>query len=94
MTAEETIKHSVKEIKKIDPNIRTYLFGSRARGMPQKYSDIDIALESKKKITSFSIFQIKQKIENIKSMFEVQIVDLANTSDKFSSSVKAYAKEV
>lgn len=59
-----------------------YLFGSRAKGVAKKYSDIDLAILA----NNFSS-EIKNKLEfefeNSTLPYEVDLIDLNNVNDEF-----------
>jgi len=66
---------------------KLYLFGSRAKGNAKKYSDIDLAIDSK----NFNS-EIKSKLENFFSNstipYEIDIIDLNNINDQFKQLIK------
>ena len=94
MDVETTIKEATKRIMAKVPTAKVYLFGSRARGDAQKYSDIDIAVEGAEKINVKTFLEMQEELENIDSFYPVQVVDMKNTSEKFYNKVMAYAKEI
>ena len=65
------------------PNVEIYIFGSRMQGNALEYSDVDIALKDKEKISIESILKLKVKFENSTFPYKVDIVDLKNLKDEF-----------
>lgn len=58
------------------------LFGSYARKTQSKESDIDIAIKTKKEVTSTDMFNITQRLEELLKI-DVDLVNLDNISDSF-----------
>lgn len=65
------------------PNVEIYIFGSRVQGNALEYSDVDIALKDKEKISIESILKLRIKFENSTFPYKVDIVDLKNLKDEF-----------
>ena len=65
------------------PNVEIYIFGSRVQDNALEYSDVDIALKDKEKISIESILKLKVKFENSTFPYKVDIVDLKNLKDEF-----------
>lgn len=94
MTVDETIEEATHIIKEALPEASVYLYGSRARGDAQEYSDIDIAISLKdNKINSKELLSIVDKLDQIRSFYPVQLIDLNNVSKDFYKKVIVYAKE-
>ena len=76
------IKFIKEIISKYLDEYSLYLFGSRAKGVSKKYSDVDLAIEA----DNFSS-EIKAKLEfefeNSTLPYEVDLIDLNNISDEF-----------
>lgn len=94
MDVETTIKEATKKIKSKIPGSKVYLFGSRARGDAQKFSDIDIAFDKGSKLDAKSFLELQEELENMDTFYPVQILDIKDTSDQFYNKVMAYAKEI
>lgn len=45
-------------------SVKVYLFGSRANNEHQKYSDVDILIESEPKLSMLQISNIKEQVED------------------------------
>ena len=70
------------------PNVEIYIFGSRMQGNALEYSDVDIALKDKEKISIESILKLRIKFENSTFPYKVDIVDLKNLKDEFRGIIK------
>ena len=71
----EDLKNFLKEYFK-NTDVKVYLFGSRAKGKNRKYSDIDLAIESKNDIKD-KIAELKRIIEESNLIYKVDIVGLS-----------------
>ena len=58
-----------------DKDVNIYLFGSRARGEERKYSDIDIAIDSKEDL-KYDLVKLKEIIEESNLIYKVDLVEL------------------
>ena len=94
MSVDETIQTALHSIRSFVPNAKVYLFGSRARNDAQKYSDIDLGILADYRIDSRVMLDMIEKLEEIRSFYPVQIVDLKNVSVDFYKKVMDYAKEI
>jgi predicted nucleotidyltransferase len=74
-------------IKKRLPQVRIYLFGSRARGDNRPESDIDLALDDGKKISLHILGEIREEIEESLMPYSVDIVDLQAVSSDFKKRI-------
>ena len=63
----------VKPLK--DLGCTVYIFGSRATGQFQKFSDIDLIYNSKNKIEKHILFQLLQKMEDSNFSYKIALVD-------------------
>lgn len=73
------IKNQDKMIKLLTvlfPESKIYLFGSRARGDFKETSDIDIAIDAGRRITSLEIAQSQNIIEALNIPQKIDLVDL------------------
>lgn len=66
-----------------------YLFGSRARGNYQKFSDVDIMVESKTDLTK-QISKIKENAQNSAFPYKIDLVSFNEFSESYKSN---YMKE-
>jgi predicted nucleotidyltransferase len=65
-----------------------YIFGSRARGTHQRFSDIDILVDTKDDLTSL-ISAIAEECENSNFPYKIDIVEDRSLADSFRPSVLA-----
>jgi predicted nucleotidyltransferase len=78
----ERVKLSVLEFLK-DENITIILFGSRARGKFNRFSDIDIGIIPNDKLDNKKITLLKDSLENMNIPYTIDIVDLSKVSNAF-----------
>ena len=71
----EDLKNFLKEDFK-NTDVKVYLFSSRAKEKNRKYSDIDLAIESKNDIKD-KIIELKSIIEESNLIYKVDIVELS-----------------
>ena len=64
------------------PNAKIYLFGSRATGTNQEFSDIDIAIESTSKLPREDIAEANSVMESLNIPYKVDVVDFNRVSDE------------
>src|SRR3990167_8464108 len=87
-------KKFTKEIKKIvfrylDPRKdRVFIFGSRAIGDNRKFSDVDLGVESKRKIPSLLIEDLKEELEESDIPFTGDVVDFSSVTKRFKNVAK------
>jgi predicted nucleotidyltransferase len=65
---------------------QVYIFGSRARGTHQRFSDIDILVDSAEDLTSI-ISAIAEECEDSNFPYKIDIVDDRFLADSFRPSV-------
>ncbi len=65
-----------------------FIFGSWATGENRKFSDIDIGIESKRKLPSLIIESLKEAFEKSDVPYLVEIVDFADVSEQFRQVAK------
>jgi hypothetical protein len=68
-----------------DPNAKIFLFGSRATGTAQKWSDIDIGILPSSKMPWNTLPHIKEDLESSTIPYKVDVVDFSVVSDRFKS---------
>lgn len=72
-----------------DDDIKCYIFGSRAKGEYQEYSDIDIALQlGDVKISIDKIGQILMAFKDSTLPYEVDVIDLNSIDNKFKNIIQ------
>ena len=83
----------VKQIlfKYLDPKkYSIFIFGSRAMGKNEKYSDIDIGIEGRESLPLRILAQIQDAFEESDLPFRVDVVDFSTVSDKFRHVAKQH----
>ncbi len=82
-------KNPEKEIKNIifqflDPKeYQLFIFGSRATGKAQKYSDYDVGIRGKKSLSSKTKILIEEALEESDLPYKVDLVDFSLVSPNF-----------
>ena len=77
-----------KTFKNIAPQLEVYLFGSRATGVNlKKFSDIDLAIKSKRKFNPSIISRLKDAFDESDIEYRVDIVDLKSISKEFKDNI-------
>lgn len=64
------------------------LFGSRVKGNPSKFSDVDVAISNSSKIPGHSLELIRETLEKSDFPFKVDVIDLNQTSKFFRGKVE------
>ena len=60
-----------------------WAFGSRARGTPKPYSDLDLALITSQALSLSKMAQLHDAFDNSDLTIKVDLVDWASTSENF-----------
>lgn len=90
---DKTLTEQVKIIlfRFIDPDEYTcFIFGSRAEGTNEKYSDIDIGIEGKKPLSAKTHIELEEAFEESDLPYRVDVVDFSTVSDKFKTVAKQH----
>ena len=66
---------------------KVYLYGSWATGKNRRASDIDVGILSKKRVPIETWWEIKEALDNSLVVYEVDLVDLSQTSPSFRKRV-------
>lgn len=77
----EIIKNTILEVLPEDTEV--FLFGSYVTGDFTRSSDIDVGINSKKKVDKGKLQMINEKIEESIVPFNVDIVDFSKTKKEF-----------
>ena len=72
-------------LKDYSPDL--YLFGSRAKQLEQSTSDIDIAILTKKTLPLHKLSEVRERIEQSKVIYAVDLVDLARAKPEFKQKI-------
>lgn len=70
-----------------DQGAQLWIFGSRARGDHQKFSDIDILFSVSKKLPEIFLFNIKDSLEESNLPYKVDLVNLENLAKSYRDDV-------
>ncbi|MEO0084722.1 MAG: nucleotidyltransferase domain-containing protein [candidate division WOR-3 bacterium] len=62
---------------------KIFFFGSRVEGKGSERSDIDIGIEGQNAIAADKWLDIQEEIENIPTLYTIDVVDFKRTSDNF-----------
>lgn len=91
----EKLKKEILDIvgKYVDlKTIQVFFFGSRVSGKGTDRSDIDVGIEGPDKIEAAVMGNIKDEIESLPTLYTIDIVDLASTTEKFRQVAKQHIK--
>ena len=69
-------------------NSKIGLFGSRIKGNPSKFSDVDIAISNSSKIPCHTLELIREALEKSNLPFKVDLVDVNQTSKFFRKKIE------
>ena len=67
---------------------KAFIFGSWAIGDNRKWSDIDIGIESKKKLSLHLISRLQEAFEESNLPYAVDVVDFSGTTEQFKTVAK------
>ncbi|MBI2026909.1 MAG: nucleotidyltransferase domain-containing protein [Deltaproteobacteria bacterium] len=73
----------LKHIKIVFPKAKIYAFGSRVRGAPRKYSDLDLALDNHKVLDLSKLFKLKEALSETNIPIVIDIIDYQSVSPTF-----------
>lgn len=77
-----------------EKEICLYLIGSRAEGTAGKYSDFDFAIVSDAPLDRKRLSKLRSNIEELKTLYAIEIVDLNHASEDFKNIARRTMKEV
>ncbi|NLK63365.1 MAG: nucleotidyltransferase domain-containing protein [Fusobacteria bacterium] len=80
---EEELKYIVDTINKYISNCEIRVFGSRIKGNSKKYSDIDLAIVTEKKIEWCIIGKIKDEFAESELPYRVDVLDWNGIDENF-----------
>lgn len=89
----EKLKKEVLEIISRYLNLKQYrvfFFGSRVSGKGDDRSDIDIGIEGREPVPDKALVEIEEEIENLPTLYKIDIVDFRQTSEKFRKVAKQH----
>jgi len=77
----------------INCRYRLFLFGSRAAGIHDERSDIDIGITSDTPITGRQMSAIQEKLEQIPTLLKIDFVDFNSVGDEFKKIALKHTQE-
>lgn len=83
---QEELKRNITSIvgRRLDPaRYRVFFFGSRVAGGGSERSDIDVGIEGPEPIPFETMAQIRDEIEEIPTLYTIEVVDFKRVSDAF-----------
>lgn len=84
--SQEKLKKEILEIIGKHLNIKEYnifFFGSRVSGKGDDRADIDVGIEGKESVPSTAFLDIQEEIENLPTLYIIDVVDFAQVDQKF-----------
>ena len=79
---DEKIKQKIiAVISALMPDVKIYLFGSRARGTNKPMADIDIALDGGKELSRADVDEIKSMFKESNIMYVIDVVDFYSITE-------------
>jgi predicted nucleotidyltransferase len=67
---------------------RVYLFGSCATGLLRPSSDIDVAIDPRRRLASASFATLRERLEESDVPYDVDVVDLSTAPSEFANRVR------
>ncbi len=93
MKAEEKIKEII--FRFLDPKqYQVFIFGSRANGKAEKFSDYDIGILGRKPVPGNIMIEIEEILEESDLPYRVDLVDFSLVSDNFKKIALSKIKEL
>ena len=62
---------------------KLFFFGSRVTGKHAERSDIDVGIKGTKPLPSSKFNAIKEKLQNLPTLYRIEFVDFSNVSEDF-----------
>jgi predicted nucleotidyltransferase len=78
----KVIKNTVRQ-QLPEESYEIFVYGSRAAGNAQKWSDIDIGIKGEKEISTRKLALIAEALDLSKIPYKVDVVDVSKTSNEF-----------
>ncbi len=73
---------------------KVFFFGSRITGKGDDRSDIDVGIEGPDPIPGSTLSLITEEVENIRTLYTIEIVDFKKVSDDFYNVAKQNIKMI
>jgi len=93
----DRLKKEILEIigKHLDlSKYKVFFFGSRVSGKGDDRSDIDVGIEGPDPIPGSTLSLITEEVENIRTLYTIEIVDFKKVSDNFYNVAKQNIKMI
>ena len=88
-TLDEKIKQKIiAVISALMPDVKIYLFGSRARGTNGDRADIDIALDGGAELPIEDVDEIKSMFKESNIMYQIDVVDFHQVSELMRKAIE------
>ena len=71
---------------------RIFFFGSRVSGKGTDRSDVDVGIEGPEEVSSKAWFGIEEAIENLPTLYKVEIVDFSKVDERFKRVAKEHTE--
>jgi predicted nucleotidyltransferase len=84
---EKTKQKIIAVISALMPDVKIYLFGSRARGTNGPRADIDIALDGGKELPPVDVDEIKSMFRESNIMYMIDVVDVYQVGDEMRNAI-------
>jgi predicted nucleotidyltransferase len=84
----EVLQGVLSIIDRYAPECEVRAFGSRVKGTPKTYSDLDLALVGDKKLTDQVMYSLKEAFEESDIPFRVDFLDWNAISHEFQNVIK------
>ncbi len=62
---------------------KVFFFGSRVSGKNDEHSDVDVGILGDEKISAKAMEEIREKIENLPTLYTIEMVDFFDVSEDF-----------
>jgi predicted nucleotidyltransferase len=85
--SEKTKTKIIRLAEALFPGTKVYLFGSYACGTQNKYSDIDIAIDTGKPLERFAIDELREIIKASDVWPKVDVVDYQDANESFKEEI-------
>ncbi len=95
--SEKLLKEKILQIvgKYLDlSKYRVFFFGSRVTGKAREASDIDVGIEGKEPVSLRVLNGIREEIEELPVLYKIDVVDFAETNEKFKRVAKEHLELV
>jgi predicted nucleotidyltransferase len=90
---QDIVREVIRIVERVtgDPSFQVRLFGSWADGTARPHSDIDIAIDGPRAVDPVQMAEIRDACDRLRTLFTIDLVDLARASAGFRSQVRRQA---